>query len=96
MQADPCRIGTPPTRRQPGRFSSMTKRTVFATAAAAFAVSTFAAAAHADYTCTGANACKGQSACKSGASACKGQNACKGQGFVMTGNSLECTVIKSK
>ena len=34
-----------------------------------------------DGKCVGANACKGQSACKSGASACKGQNACKGQGF---------------
>ena len=74
----------------------MTKRTVFATAAAVFAVSTFASAAHADYTCAGANACKGQSACKSRASSCKGQNACKGQGFVVTGSSLECTVIKSK
>ncbi len=50
----------------------MTKRTVFATAAAVFAVSTFAAAAHADYTCA------------------------KGQGFVVTGSSLECTVIRSK
>src|SRR5258707_13190498 len=74
----------------------MTKRTVFATAAAVFAVSTFAAAAHADYTCAGANACKGQSACKSGASSCKGQNACKGQGFVVTATSLECTAMRSK
>ena len=31
--------------------------------------------------CVGANACKGQSACKGGANSCKGQNACKGQGF---------------
>ncbi len=74
----------------------MTKRNVFAAAAAVFAVTTFAAAARADYVCSGANACKGQSACKTGASSCKGQNACKGKGFVMTGNSLECTVIKSK
>jgi hypothetical protein len=74
----------------------MTKRTLAATAAAIFAVSTFAAAAHADVACPGANACKGQSACKTAASACKGQNACKGQGVVMTGSSVECTVIKSK
>jgi hypothetical protein len=74
----------------------MTKRTLAATAAAVFAVSTFAAAAHAQVVCAGANACKGQSACKSGASSCKGQNACKGQGFVMTGSSVECTAIKSK
>jgi hypothetical protein len=32
--------------------------------------------------CTGGNACKGQSECKSANSSCKGQNACKGQGFV--------------
>ena len=74
----------------------MTKRTLAATAATVFAVSTFAVAAHAQVACSGANACKGQSACKSAASACKGQNACKGQGFVMTGTSFECTVIKSK
>ena len=74
----------------------MTKRTLAATAATVFAVSTFAAAAHAQVTCAGANACKGQSACKTAASACKGQNACKGQGFVTTGTSFECTVIKSK
>jgi hypothetical protein len=33
--------------------------------------------------CMAANACKGQSACKSAANACKGLNACKGQGFAM-------------
>lgn len=32
--------------------------------------------------CTGVNACKGQSACKSANNACKGQNSCKGQGFL--------------
>jgi hypothetical protein len=32
--------------------------------------------------CVGANACKGQSSCKSAHNTCKGQNACKGQGFV--------------
>ena len=33
--------------------------------------------------CMAANACKGQSACKSGANSCKGLNACKTQGFAM-------------
>ena len=33
--------------------------------------------------CMAANACKGQSACKSGANACKGLNSCKGNGFAM-------------
>jgi hypothetical protein len=74
----------------------MTKRTMFATAAAVFAVSTFATAASAGVQCPGANACKGQSACKSAANACKGQNACKGKGFLETGSTVECTVIKSR
>ena len=74
----------------------MTKRTMFVTAAAVFAVSNFATAAYADVPCAGANACKGQSACKTAKSSCKGQNACKGQGFINTGNSFECTVLKSK
>jgi hypothetical protein len=40
--------------------------------------------------CTGVNACKGQSACKSANNACKGQNSCKGKGFLeMT--AKECT-----
>ncbi|MBM3395777.1 MAG: hypothetical protein FJY37_14330 [Betaproteobacteria bacterium] len=33
--------------------------------------------------CYGANACKGQSACKTASSACQGQNNCKSEGFVM-------------
>ena len=32
--------------------------------------------------CVGANACKGQGACKSAANDCKGHNACKGHGFL--------------
>ena len=74
----------------------MTKRTMFATAAAVFAAGSFATAASAQVPCTGVNACKGQSACKSATNACKGQNACKGKGFIETGSTVECTVIKSK
>ena len=74
----------------------MTKRTMIATAAAVFAVGTFATAASAQVPCVGGNACKGQSACKSAANACKGQNACKGKGFVNAGSTIECTAIKSK
>ncbi|MFN0317111.1 MAG: hypothetical protein ACKVQA_18980 [Burkholderiales bacterium] len=33
--------------------------------------------------CYGANACKGQAACKTSMGSCKGHNACKGKGFVM-------------
>ena len=39
-------------------------------------------AAAATIHCTGVNACKGQSACKSANNACKGQNSCKGKGFL--------------
>lgn len=34
--------------------------------------------------CVGANACKGQGACKSASNSCKGHNSCKGQGFTAT------------
>ncbi len=39
--------------------------------------------------CVGANACKGQSACKTASSDCKGLNACKGQGFTSS-TEAEC------
>src|SRR5271170_371878 len=45
--------------------------------------------------CIGANACKGQSACKGGNHSCKGLNACKGQGFAeMT--KADCAAAKGK
>ncbi len=40
--------------------------------------------------CVGANACKGQSACKGAANACKGLNACKGTGFSAASSQKEC------
>ena len=62
----------------------MTRKTLIATAAAIFAAGTFASAAQAaGVHCTGANSCKGTSACKTASSACKGMNSCKGKGFVM-------------
>lgn len=39
--------------------------------------------------CMAANACKGQSACKTAGSACKGMNACKGNGFA-TMSEAQC------
>ena len=74
----------------------MNTKTIVATAAAAFAVSTFATAASAGVVCAGANACKGTSACKSANSACKGQNACKGQGWTEAANAGECTSKSGK
>src|ERR1700687_904604 len=53
--------------------------TLFLAGAAVSTVSSSANAATGQ--CFAANACKGQSACKSAANACKGLNACKGQGF---------------
>jgi hypothetical protein len=69
----------------------MHKRTLLIAAASVFAASTFATTAFADgVKCGGANACKGQSACKSAANSCKGQNACKGQGWSEAATSQEC------
>ena len=45
-------------------------------------VGTAVAGSDAKIHCTGVNACKGQSACKSANNACKGQNSCKGKGFL--------------
>ena len=45
--------------------------------------------------CVGANACKGQSACKGGANSCKGQNACKGQGF-SAASEKSCAAMGAK
>lgn len=56
------------------------------TAAALFATTAIIGTASAEdvkVKCYGANACKGNSACKSSMNACKGKNACKGQGFDM-------------
>ena len=44
-------------------------------------ISSASAADEAKIHCTGVNACKGQSACKSANNSCKGQNSCKGKGF---------------
>jgi hypothetical protein len=55
--------------------------TLFLAGAVVSTVSTPADAAQGK--CMAANACKGQSACKSASNSCKGLNACKGQGFSM-------------
>ena len=43
----------------------------------------------------GANACKGQSACKGGRSPGPGANACKGMGFAMMSKG-DCVAAKGK
>ena len=45
--------------------------------------------------CMGANACKGQSACKGGGNSCKGLNACKTNGFSMA-SEAKCTSMGGK
>lgn len=68
--------------------NASTKMTGMALAAAAAALFTTAsigtavAAEEAKVQCTGANACKGQGACKSAKNDCAGKNGCKGQGFL--------------
>jgi hypothetical protein len=75
----------------------MTRQSIFATAVAVFAATTFVTAAQAaDIKCSGANACKGQSACKSATNACKGQNACKGKGFTEAKDAASCTAAGGK
>lgn len=63
-------------------------------AAALFATSTLPSVAHASgdgkVKCSGINACKGTSECKTAKSDCKGHNACKGQGWVKK-TAEECT-----
>jgi hypothetical protein len=74
----------------------VTRKTLIATATAIFAAGSFATAAHADgVKCSGANSCKGTSACKTASSSCKGQNACKGQGFSALSKS-QCAAAKGK
>ncbi|MCB1515624.1 MAG: hypothetical protein H6876_09240 [Hyphomicrobiaceae bacterium] len=75
----------------------MNKSTI-AAAAAALIVSgvALAPAAFADDGamghCVGANACKGQGACKTASNECKGHNACKGKGFTVT-TADECAKV---
>jgi hypothetical protein len=40
--------------------------------------------------CLGANACKGQSACKTATNDCQGKNSCKGKGYVVTTDAKSC------
>lgn len=69
--------------------------TLFLAGVSMSTVSSTAYAADAMGHCVGANACKGQSACKGGNHACKGLNACKGQGFAeMTKD--KCAAAKGK
>jgi hypothetical protein len=58
-------------------------------------VSTAAAGTDGKVHCSGVNACKGQSACKSANNACKGQNSCKGKGFLEM-SKQECKDAKGK
>ncbi|HUK02122.1 MAG TPA: hypothetical protein VLW26_07600 [Steroidobacteraceae bacterium] len=56
---------------------------------------TTASADEAKMKCTGVNACKGQSACKSSHNSCKGMNSCKGKGFLEM-SKADCSAAKAK
>ena len=43
--------------------------------------------------CLGANACKGQSACKTATNDCQGKNSCKGKGYVVTTDAKSCETL---
>jgi uncharacterized membrane protein len=66
---------------------------IAAAAAAMFAAGSVASVTQAQdgVKCSGINACKGQSACKTASSECKSMNACKGQGWISTKDATECT-----
>jgi len=69
----------------------MNKRTLVATAVAVFAAGSFASTSFAaGVKCSGSNACKGQSACKSA------NSACKGQGFTEAADAGACTAKGGK
>ena len=76
----------------------MKKTTVALAAAALFVAGNIAAVstANAAVKCTGANSCKGMSACKTASSACKGMNSCKGQGFTEAADAAACTKAGGK
>jgi hypothetical protein len=40
--------------------------------------------------CLGANACKGQSVCKTATNDCKGKNSCAGKGYIITTDAKSC------
>jgi hypothetical protein len=62
-------------------------------AGTAIAVPTQVAAEGAKGHCVGANACKGQGACKTATNDCAGHNACKGKGYLeMT--KEECDAVE--
>ena len=82
------------------KLDSRSGTTLAAAAATLFlagaAISTMSSPAHAAQgQCFGANACKGQSACKSASNSCKGLNACKGLGFKKT-SEAQCSNIGGK
>jgi len=80
------------------QLNKSTGATIAAAAAMLFSTAPLmtAAAAEAKVHCTGVNACKGQSSCKSAHNACKGQNSCKGQGWVEMSSKQECDQAQAK
>lgn len=58
---------------------------------ATFANATAVEPAQGTVKCTGVNACKGKSECKTATSACKGANSCKGKGVISMMTEKECT-----
>ena len=78
------------------------KKMSLATAAAALFSAAVVPAVHAadagstTVKCSGINACKGESKCKTAESACAGQNSCRGKGWLVVPSASECTVKGGK
>ena len=74
--------------------NAFTKLSIATAAAALFSVASvpvaFAAEEEGSVKCSGINACKGQSGCKTAESACAGQNSCKGKGWIKAASAEEC------
>jgi len=79
--------------------TSKTGLAIASAAALLFSIATIstAAADEAKVHCSGTNACKGQSACKSANNSCKGQNSCKGKGYTeMSKKDCDAATAKAK
>lgn len=75
----------------------LTGLVIAAAAAGVFAATPAAvsAAENGKVHCTGVNACKGKSDCKTASNACKGMNACKGKGMLIM-SEKDCTAKGGK
>jgi len=78
------------TRKVAGTLLATAVAVAFSTIAARAADAPSPSAQAPQVKCLGANACKGQSACKTATNDCQGKNSCKGKGYVVTSDEKSC------